>query len=95
MMCRQTPVVIDNTNLEAWEAQPYVQAAMQFGYRVSIIDTGLGESARGATPHEAAMLLASRNKHGVPYEAIVSQIQKYQAAGRMSVDKILRANARP
>jgi predicted kinase len=79
-----TPVVIDNTNLEAWNAKPYVELAIKHGYLVKIIDVGTG----GLTAKE----LAKRNKHNVPLEVIEKMIDKYQQNGELTVDKILDSN---
>lgn len=35
-----SPIIIDNTNTEAWEMKPYVQAAIGHGYEVEIIEPG-------------------------------------------------------
>jgi NEDD4-binding protein 2 len=33
---KKSPIVIDNTNLQAWEPRPYVVKALEHGYRVEI-----------------------------------------------------------
>ncbi|KAF5899601.1 NEDD4-binding protein 2-like 2, partial [Clarias magur] len=38
MLDRRTPVVIDNTNLRAWEMKPYVSMALDTGYRVEFVE---------------------------------------------------------
>jgi predicted kinase len=52
-------VVIDNTNIRAWEISPYVLLAQSFGYDVEILQV----NAEVHTAH-------ARNTHGVPYKAI-------------------------
>jgi len=78
-----SPIAIDNTNLEAWNAKPYVEAALKFGYQVKFIDVGTGGLS--------AEQLAKRNKHGVPVEAIQKMIEKYNAEGPLSVEKVMQA----
>lgn len=34
-----SPIVIDNTNFEAWEMKPYVELADKYGYQVKIVET--------------------------------------------------------
>ncbi|XP_057695665.1 NEDD4-binding protein 2-like 2 isoform X2 [Corythoichthys intestinalis] len=38
MRAGRSPVIIDNTNLQAWEMKPYVQMALQKGYRVDFCE---------------------------------------------------------
>ncbi|XP_060753725.1 NEDD4-binding protein 2-like 2 isoform X3 [Neoarius graeffei] len=38
MLDRCTPVVIDNTNVQAWEMKPYVTLALETGYRVEFVE---------------------------------------------------------
>jgi hypothetical protein len=33
-----SPIIIDNNNLQAWEAKPYVTKALQRGYKVEIAE---------------------------------------------------------
>jgi predicted kinase len=35
-----SPVIIDNTNTQAWEMKPYVEAAMKHGYEVEMLEPG-------------------------------------------------------
>jgi 2'-5' RNA ligase/endonuclease/exonuclease/phosphatase family metal-dependent hydrolase len=65
-----TPIVIDNTNLESWEAAPYVKRAVESGYAVEIRDS--------ATPWcRDAAELARRNAHGVPLDRIEQQLLRW------------------
>jgi NEDD4-binding protein 2 len=34
-----SPIIIDNTNSEAWEIKPYVELADKYGYEVKIVET--------------------------------------------------------
>jgi endonuclease/exonuclease/phosphatase family metal-dependent hydrolase/predicted kinase len=66
----RTPVVIDNTNLEAWEAAPYVRRALERGYSVEIRDSDAPWSRDAAE-------LARRNAHGVPLDRIELQLTRW------------------
>lgn len=57
------PIVIDNTNLQAWEMRPYVVQALKHNYKVLFKepDTWWKNKARE---------LERRTKHGVPVETI-------------------------
>lgn len=35
-----SPIIIDNTNTEAWEMKPYVRSAIENGYEVEIVEPG-------------------------------------------------------
>jgi predicted kinase len=78
----RSPLIIDNTNIEAWEMKPYVEAAQKYGYNVEIIESN--------TPWRFdADELAKRNKHGVPQEVIEDMIERYQHD--LSVDDIMES----
>ncbi len=38
MKSKKSPIVIDNTNLRAWEAKPYVVKGLENGYKVEIVE---------------------------------------------------------
>ncbi|MCJ8740362.1 hypothetical protein PDJAM_G00058070 [Pangasius djambal] len=38
MLNGHTPVIIDNTNVQAWEMKPYVRVALETGYRVEFVE---------------------------------------------------------
>ncbi|XP_066439038.1 NEDD4-binding protein 2-like 2 [Eleutherodactylus coqui] len=63
-------VVIDNTNIKAWEMKPYVQMAVDRGYGVEFLepDTWWKQDS-----HE----LEKRNTHRVPRETISKMLQRY------------------
>ena len=66
-----SPIVIDNTTVEAWEAKPYVNQALKYGYKV--------EFREPDTPWKFdAEELAKRNTHGVPREIIDIMLSKWQ-----------------
>ena len=77
-----SPIVIDNTHTEAWEAKPYVAAALQYGYQV--------EFAEPDTPWKFnAEELARRNKHGVPLERIQQMLKQWQP--NITVDDVMNS----
>ncbi len=79
-----SPIVIDNTNTQAWEAKPYVAAAIQYGYQV--------EFAEPDTPWKFnAEELARRNKHGVPLDTIQQMINQWEPD--LTVDKVMNSKS--
>ena len=81
-----TPVIIDNTNIRAFEPKAYIQKALELGYddnNIKIVDIGTG----GASAEE----LALRNTHGVPLEKIKSMIDAHRGAGDLTIDKIMQS----
>jgi endonuclease/exonuclease/phosphatase family metal-dependent hydrolase len=66
----RTPVVVDNTNLEAWEAAPYIRRAVGRGYTIEIRDSD-------APWCRDAAELARRNAHGVPLDRIELQLARW------------------
>ena len=62
--------IIDNTNVQHWEYEPYVKAAKEAGWDVRI-------SALDWNEHDIP-LYAKRNKHGVPEEAIRRMADKWE-----------------
>lgn len=90
-----SPVVVDNTNVEAWEMKPYVQLAQQHGYEVQFgePDTAIWQQAKQANGDalmKVAQELSQLNSHGVPAETIADMISKYAPAG---VTQILASKA--
>lgn len=67
----KTPIIIDNTNLQAWEMKPYVKLGLQYGYEVDILDT---DTPWKLNPKE----LAKRNSHGVPKNKIFEMKGRYE-----------------
>lgn len=79
----RSPVIIDNTNLQAWEMKPYVQMAVDRGYRVHFCEP---ETSWKFDTFE----LERRNKHGVPQEKILQMLDRY--ASPVSVDIVLNSH---
>lgn len=53
-------IVVDNTNIRAWELAGYVQVAKHCGYEVEIVRLDV-----------APGIAAERNVHGVPYDSVI------------------------
>jgi tRNA uridine 5-carbamoylmethylation protein Kti12 len=62
--------IIDNTNTQNWEYEPYAKAAKEAGWDVQIITLDWNE-------HDIP-LYAKRNKHGVPEEAIRRMADRWE-----------------
>jgi predicted kinase len=66
-----SPIVVDNTNIESFEAKSYVLAAKHYGYKVKIEEP--------QTPWKFNVdELARRNKHGVPKDVIQSMLERWE-----------------
>ncbi|KAM9319213.1 uncharacterized protein n4bp2l2 [Pholidichthys leucotaenia] len=66
----RTPIIIDNTNLQAWEMKPYVKMALEKGYHVDFCEP---DTRWKFDPYE----LEKRNKHGVPHEKIAQMMDRF------------------
>lgn len=64
-------VILDNTNTQYWEFQPYVELAKEFGYKVNLNRVGKLDDSSLKT-------YANRNKHGVPLEVIQKQAKRFE-----------------
>ncbi|NXH59262.1 N42L2 protein, partial [Rhabdornis inornatus] len=67
----KSPVIIDNTNTQAWEMKPYVEVALEKGYRVEFHEPN---TSWKFDPEE----LEKRNKHGVTREKIAQMLERYE-----------------
>ncbi|XP_016848102.1 uncharacterized protein LOC100559189 isoform X2 [Anolis carolinensis] len=67
----RSPIIIDNTNTQAWEMKPYVEAALEKGYRVEFHEP---DTWWKFNPEE----LEKRNEHGVSREKIVQMLERYE-----------------
>ncbi|XP_037123873.1 NEDD4-binding protein 2-like 2 [Syngnathus acus] len=76
----RSPVIIDNTNLQAWEMKPYVQMALQQGYQVDFCEPN---TSWKYDPSE----LEKRNKHGVSQEKIAQMLDRF--CWPVSIDAVL------
>lgn len=77
----KTPIIIDNTNLQAWEMKPYVKLALQYDYEVDILDA---DTPWKLNPDE----LAKRNSHGVPKRKIYDMRRRYDVD--VKIEHIIR-----
>nr|XP_042698746.1 NEDD4-binding protein 2-like 2 isoform X5 [Chrysemys picta bellii] len=74
----RSPIIIDNTNTQAWEMKPYVETALGKGYRVEFHEP---DTWWKFDPEE----LEKRNKHGVPREKIAQMLERYEYQMSISV----------
>ncbi|KAM9286716.1 NEDD4-binding protein 2 isoform 1-T2 [Cariama cristata] len=77
---RISPIIIDNTNIEAWEMKPYVILAQQFKYKVMFREPDTWWKFK---PKE----LEKRNIHGVSKEKIRRMLERYERC--LTVSSIL------
>lgn len=70
MLDGRSPLIIDNTNLQAWEMKPYVSMALERGYRVYFQEPN---TQWKFDPVE----LERRNKHGVPQQKISQMLERF------------------
>lgn len=61
-------VIVDNTNIEAWEISPYWMVATGLGYNVKIIEV-----------HTSLKFCVENNKHDVPYNVLRMMQSKWTA----------------
>ncbi|KAK9962403.1 hypothetical protein ABG768_007772 [Culter alburnus] len=81
-----SPVIIDNTNVKAWEMKPYVEMALKNGYRVDFFEP---DTPWKYDPAE----LEKRNKHGVPRETIAKMLDGFEWP--MNVDIVMNSVVPP
>lgn len=82
----RSPVIIDNTNLQAWEMKPYVEMALGKGYKVDFREP---DTSWKFNPYE----LERRNKHGVPQEKIAQMMDRFSSP--ISVDIVMTSKEPP
>ncbi|XP_069130477.1 serine-rich adhesin for platelets-like isoform X2 [Argopecten irradians] len=75
-----TPIIVDNTNTQAWEMKPYVKQAQKFGYDIYFLEP---DTLWRFQPKE----LARRNTHGVPIKKIQMMLERYQKG--LTVEQVL------
>lgn len=64
-------IIVDNTNTQRWEAKPYAQLAQKFGYEWKVVEPE-------TTWKKDAQILAEKNVHGVPREAIQRMLDRWE-----------------
>ncbi|XP_035752619.1 NEDD4-binding protein 2 isoform X2 [Egretta garzetta] len=77
---RISPIIIDNTNIQAWEMKPYVTLAQQFKYEVMFREPDTWWKFK---PKE----LERRNVHGVSKEKIKRMLEQFERC--LTVSSIL------
>ena len=82
-----SPIIVDNTMVQAWEPKPYVLSADKFGYETRILEpqSDIWHSIKDMMQRKdqagldtAAQELAQRNKHGVPADRIKDMFQQWE-----------------
>ncbi|XP_043929150.1 NEDD4-binding protein 2-like 2 [Protopterus annectens] len=76
------PIVIDNTNIEAWEMKPYVEMALKRNYDVEFLEP---DTWWKFDPGE----LEKRNTHQVPREKIAKMVERFSS--EISIDIVLNS----
>ncbi|XP_014666861.1 PREDICTED: uncharacterized protein LOC106808600 [Priapulus caudatus] len=71
MLEGKSPVIIDNTNTQAWEMKPYVVLARQHRYAVEMIEPMTSWKFKAGQ-------LAKKNSHGVTKQSIEKIIGRYE-----------------
>ena len=81
-----SPIVVDNTNTQKWEARPYVQMAKDNGYKVEFMEA--------STPWSRdADELSKRNVHKVPKESIENMLKRYEPHTEFTEEEVLKSKA--
>lgn len=65
-----SPVIIDNTNTQMWEMQPYATMACDFGYYIEILEPDTHWCFNDKE-------LFKRSKHGVPKSKIIEMMERF------------------
>ncbi|KAK2846744.1 hypothetical protein Q5P01_009743 [Channa striata] len=78
----RSPIIIDNTNIQAWEMKPYVEMALEQGYEVQFCEP---DTSWKFDPYE----LEKRNTHGVPQDKIAQMLDRYTFP--VSIDMVMRS----
>nr|XP_019943897.1 PREDICTED: NEDD4-binding protein 2-like 2 [Paralichthys olivaceus] len=83
---RRSPIIIDNTNIQAWEMKPYVKMALELGYTVDFCEP---DTSWKLDPYE----LQRRNKHGVHQEKIARMLDRFSFP--ISIDIVMSSQDPP
>nr|XP_048704486.1 NEDD4-binding protein 2 isoform X2 [Caretta caretta] len=79
---RISPIIIDNTNVQAWEMKPYVALSQQYKYKVMFREPDTWWKFK---PKE----LERRNIHGVSKEKIKRMLERYERC--LTINSILNS----
>uniref|UniRef100_A0A8C4QHL9 Uncharacterized protein n=2 Tax=Eptatretus burgeri TaxID=7764 RepID=A0A8C4QHL9_EPTBU len=82
MACGRSPVIIDNTNTQAWEMKPYVSQALDLSYHIRFVEPDTWWKTNTEE-------LEKRNSHGVDRFHIRSMLSRFER--NVSVDSVLRS----
>jgi predicted kinase len=81
-MQERTPcIIIDNTNTQAWEMKPYVEAAVELGYEIEIQEPD-------PVPIEEIMRRQESNKN-LPLETVQKMLDRFEK--NLTVETILKS----
>uniref|UniRef100_A0A8C3LBE0 NEDD4-binding protein 2-like 2 n=1 Tax=Chrysolophus pictus TaxID=9089 RepID=A0A8C3LBE0_CHRPC len=84
----KSPVIIDNTNTQAWEMKPYVEVALEKGYRVEFREP---DTWWKFDPEELEKERIVKKNHGHPL-AKVKQRKKRKRNKKMKMTEITKQN---
>ncbi|XP_038608168.1 NEDD4-binding protein 2 [Tachyglossus aculeatus] len=80
---RISPIIIDNTNLQAWEMKPYAAMAQKYNYHIIFREPDTWWKYK---PKE----LERRNVHGVSQAKIIRMLARYEH--NISISKVLNSS---
>lgn len=86
-----SPIIVDNTNTQAWEMKPYVEAARRHGYEVEIVEPG---SPGFPEVDFDEIMRRQREREGgksMPEEVVRRMTDRFQKG--LSVDDILASRS--
>ena len=79
-----SPIVIDNTNVKAWEIKPYVEMGLKHGYSIKYQEPqspwwteNFKENMTNEEKDNLAKILSEKNEHGVLYEGIRKRLNAW------------------
>ncbi|XP_069747716.1 NEDD4-binding protein 2-like 2 isoform X2 [Narcine bancroftii] len=78
----KSPIIIDNTNIQAWEMKPYAEMAVKRHYRMSFREPETWWKFN-------VVELEKRNRHRVPREKIIQMMARFEHP--MTSDIVLRS----
>lgn len=90
------PIIVDNTTVQAWEAKPYVEAAIDAGYDIEVVEPDspwwqdFGPDMSDDELLDLAETLAEKNTHGVNEDITLKMLTKWEHD--ITVDDILSSN---
>lgn len=76
-----SPIIVDNTNLEAWEMKPYVKTAIEFGYTVQLVEPPTEWRYNPRVCHRY-------NRHDIPLEKIARMKDKFDR--NVTAEKLIK-----